>query len=207
MLIDIETNDDNINEDNINTEENFSNDTEDKSDSISETVDEKDNLNQINNDNNKDSNEESTIENTNEEKVKELEDKYKRLLAEFDNFRKRTEKEKKMMTDFGATLILTKILPVVDNIERALNNIPEDIKDNPFVDGIDKTYKQILKIFDELKVEPIKALNEKFDSNLHNAVMTDEESDKEVDTITEELQKGWTYKGEVIRHSMVKVKK
>ena len=141
------------------------------------------------------------------EKVKDWEDKYKRLLAEFDNFRKRSEKESAMMMDFGASMILTKILPVVDNFERAINSIPEDLKDNSFVDGVDKIYKQMLKTFEELGVKPIDAVGKPFDANLHNAVMTDENAEGEVDTVTEELQKGYMYKDQVLRHSMVKVKK
>lgn len=141
------------------------------------------------------------------EKVKDWEDKYKRLLAEFDNFRKRSEKESAQMCDIGASVVLTKILPIVDNIERALQNIPEDIKGNAFVEGIDKTYKQIIKTFEEMDVKPIESVGKAFDANLHNAVMTDENAEGEVDTITEELQKGWTYKDQVLRHSMVKVKK
>ena len=112
-----------------------------------------------------------------------------------------------MMIDIGASMILTKILPVVDNFERAINSIPEDIKDNSFVDGEDKIYKQMLKTFEELGVKPIEAVGKPFDANLHNAVMMDEESDCEEGTITEELQKGFMYKDQVLRHSMVKVKK
>ena len=141
------------------------------------------------------------------EKVKDWEDKYKRLLAEFDNFRKRSEKESAMMIDIGASMILIKILPVVDNFERAINSIPEDIKDNSFVDGVDKIYKQMLKTFEDLGVKPIDAVGKPFDANLHNAVMTDENAEGEVDTVVEELQKGYTYKDQVLRHSMVKVKK
>ena len=141
------------------------------------------------------------------EKIKEWEDKYKRLLAEFDNFRKRSEKESAMMIDIGASMILTKILPIVDNFERALKTLPEEIKENSFEDGIDKIYKQILKTFEDLGVKPIEAVGKEFDPNLHNAVMTDDKEDVKVDTITEELQKGYTYKDQVLRHSMVKVKK
>lgn len=141
------------------------------------------------------------------EKIKDWEDKYKRLLAEFDNFRKRSEKESAMMIDIGASMILTKILPIVDNFERAINSIPEDLKDNSFVDGVDKIYKQMLKTFEELGVKPIEAVGKPFDANLHNAVMTDENAEGEVDTVVEEMQKGWTYKDQVLRHSMVKVKK
>lgn len=142
-----------------------------------------------------------------EEKLKEADDRYKRLLAEFDNFRKRTEKESALMIDIGASMILTKILPIVDNFERALKTLPSEIKENSFEDGIDKIYKQILKTLEELDVKPIEAVGKPFDPNLHNAVLTDEESDAEVDTVTEELQKGYTYKEQVLRHSMVKVKK
>lgn len=141
------------------------------------------------------------------EKIADLEDKYKRLLAEFDNFRKRSEKENIQMCDIGTSVALTKILPVVDNIERALQNVPEDLKGNAFVEGVDKTYKQILKTFEELEVKPIEAKGKKFDQNFHNAVMTDETTEAEPDTITEELQKGYMYKDTVLRHSMVKVKK
>ena len=141
------------------------------------------------------------------EKIKDWEDKYKRLLAEFDNFRKRSEKESAMMIDIGASMILTKILPIVDNFERAINSIPEDLKNNSFVDGVDKIYKQMLKTFEELGVKPIEAVGKPFDANLHNAVMTDENAEGEVDTVVEELQKGYTYKDQVLRYSMVKVKK
>ena len=111
------------------------------------------------------------------------------------------------MIDIGASMILTKILPIVDNFERAINSVPEEIKDNSFVDGVDKIYKQMLKTFEELGVKPIEAVGKPFDANLHNAVMTDENAEGEVDTVTEELQKGWTYKDQVLRHAMVKVKK
>lgn len=141
------------------------------------------------------------------EKIKDWEDKYKRLLAEFDNFRKRSEKESAMMMDFGASMVLTKILPVVDNFERAISSVPDEMKENTFVDGVDKIYKQILKTFEEIGVKPIESVGKPFDANLHNAVMTDENAEGEVDTVVEELQKGYTYKDQVLRHSMVKVKK
>ena len=175
-----------------------------------ETKDEKENIENTENDSKEQSKEE--IKEKDEltlakEKIVELEDKYKRLLAEFDNFRKRSEKENMQMCDMGTSMALTKILPIVDNIERALQNIPEDLKNNAFVEGVDKTYKQILKTFEEMDVKPIEAKGKTFDQKFHNAVMTDEESDAEVDTITEELQKGYMYKDTVLRHSMVKVKK
>lgn len=140
-------------------------------------------------------------------KLQESEDKYKRLLAEFDNFRKRNEKEKSLMFNLGATSVLSKILPIVDNFERALSSVKDDIKENTFVVGVENIYKQIENTFKELEVEPIKSVGEKFDANLHNAVLTDEEGEGEEGSITEELQKGYKYKGEVLRHSMVKVKK
>ena len=175
-----------------------------------EKLDEKDspenveqNETESNQEENKETDELSIIKN----QLAESEEKYKRLLAEFDNFRKRTEKEKQMMADFGASLILTQVLGIVDNLERAVNNIPEDLKDNAYVDGIKKIYDQLMKTLEDLKVTPIKAKGEKFDQNLHNAVMMDEESDCEEGTITEELQKGFMYKDQVLRHSMVKVKK
>lgn len=152
------------------------------------------------------SKEESELEKAKKEAL-DFEDKYKRLFAEFDNFRKRTDKEKVQMCDIGATVVLTKILPIVDNIERALENVPEDLKGNAFVEGVDKTYKQIMKTFEEMEVKPIEAIGKTFDASLHNAVMTDEESDAKPDTITDELQKGYMYKDQVLRHSMVKVKK
>lgn len=141
------------------------------------------------------------------EKILSLEDQYKRLLAEFDNFRKRTEKERFSLIDIGASNIILKILPVVDNFERALENIPQDMKENSFVVGIDNIYKQVLKIFEDIGVKPIDSVGKKFDASLHNAVLMDEESDEEEGTITQEMQKGWTYNDKVIRHSMVKVKK
>ncbi len=150
---------------------------------------------------------EETSEDDFNEKLKEANDKYIRLLAEFDNFRKRSEKENKEMCDIGASVVLAKMLPIVDNFERALNTIKDDIKENSFEDGVDKIYKQLLKTLDELEVKKIDALGKKFDPNIHNAVMTDDKADAEVDTVTEELQKGYTYKGNVLRHSMVKVKK
>lgn len=155
------------------------------------------------------SKEESDVkkENPLKKKVDELEDRYRRLYAEFDNFRKRSEKEKSGMFDMGAKTVIEKILPVVDNFERALENVSEEEKENPFVDGVEKIYKQMISTFEDMDVKPIKTVGEKFDPNLHNAVMTDTESDEEEDIITADFQKGYTYKDQVVRHSMVKVKK
>lgn len=137
----------------------------------------------------------------------QLKDKYLRTLAEYENFRKRSEKEKAQMFELGAKGIIEALLPVVDNFERALSHVQEEEKDSPFVKGIEGIYKQIQKMFADCNIQEIEALGKKFDPALHNAVMTEEEGDAEEDTITQDLQKGYTYRGNVVRHSMVKVKK
>ena len=137
----------------------------------------------------------------------QLKDKYLRTLAEYENFRKRSEKEKAQMFELGAKSIIEVLLPVVDNFERALSHVQEEEKDSPFVKGIEGIYKQIQKMFADCNIQEIEALGKKFDPALHNAVMTEEEGDAEEDTITQDLQKGYTYRGNVVRHSMVKVKK
>lgn len=142
-----------------------------------------------------------------EDALAEQKDKYLRLYAEFDNYRKRTEKEKSQNFDFGAREVIEKLLPVVDNFERALGTVDPEDEDDAFTKGVRGIYKQLEKMFEDLEVKAIPAEGEKFDPNLHNAVMTDTESDVEEDTITQDLLKGYTYKGQVVRHSMVKVKK
>ncbi|ETP72625.1 molecular chaperone GrpE (heat shock protein) [Lachnospiraceae bacterium JC7] len=142
-----------------------------------------------------------------EAEIADWKDKYTRLYAEFDNFRKRTEKEKVQNFDFGARDVIEKLLPVVDNFERALGTVEKEDEEDAFTKGVQGIYKQIQKMFEDLQVKAIKAEGEKFDPNLHNAVMTDTESGVEEDTITQDLQKGYTYKDQVVRHSMVKVKK
>lgn len=149
--------------------------------------------------------EESTSEENPE--LLQLKDKYLRTLAEYENFRKRSEKEKAQMFELGAKSIIEALLPVVDNFERALSHVQEEEKDSPFVKGIEGIYKQIQKMFADCNIQEIEALGQKFDPALHNAVMTEEEGDAEEDTITQDLQKGYTYRGNVVRHSMVKVKK
>lgn len=149
--------------------------------------------------------EESTSEENPE--LLQLKDKYLRTLAEYENFRKRSEKEKAQMFELGAKSIIEALLPVVDNFERALSHVQEEEKDSPFVKGIEGIYKQIQKMFADCNIQEIEALGKKFDPALHNAVMTEEEGDAEEDTITQDLQKGYTYRGNVVRHSMVKVKK
>ena len=138
-------------------------------------------------------------------KIEELEDKVKRQLAEFENFRNRTEKEKSRMYEFGARDVIEKMLPVVDNFERGLAAIPEEEKDGPVASGMEMIYKQIMTTLEGLGVTPIEALNKPFDPNFHNAVMHVEDDEVEESTVVEEFQKGYIYKEHVIRYSMVKV--
>ena len=140
-----------------------------------------------------------------DEQIEELNDKLKRQMAEFDNFRKRTEKEKSQMYDMGAKSIIEKILPVIDNFERGLAGVPEEEKSNAFVDGMDKVYKQMLTTLAEAGVTPIEAVGKEFDPNFHNAVMHVEDEEAGENIIVEEFQKGYVYRDAVVRHSMVKV--
>lgn len=140
-----------------------------------------------------------------DELIEELNDKVKRQMAEFDNFRKRTEKEKSAMYEVGARSVVEKILPVVDNFERGLQTVPEEQKNDAFVEGMDKIYKQLLTSLEEIGVKPIEALGAQFDPDFHNAVMhVDDEACGE-NEIVEEFQKGYMYRETVVRHSMVKV--
>lgn len=138
-------------------------------------------------------------------RLEELNDKMMRTLAEFENFRKRSEKEKAQMFEIGAKSVIEKILPVMDNFERGLASIPEEEKAGPFAEGIQMVYKQMLAVFDEIGVKAIEAVGNEFDPNLHNAVMTVEDDGLDSNTVCEELQKGYLYKDSVVRHSMVKV--
>lgn len=140
-----------------------------------------------------------------DEKIEELTDMVKRQMAEFDNFRKRTEKEKASMYQVGAKEIVEKILPVVDNFERGLAMIPENEKENPVAAGMAQIYKQLMTVFDEIGVKAIEAVGEEFNPDFHNAVMHVEEEEAGENVIVEEFQKGYMYKDSVIRHSMVKV--
>ena len=139
------------------------------------------------------------------EKISELEDKVKRQMAEFENFRKRTEKEKNAMYDVGAKSVIEKILPVVDNFERGLASVPEEEKSGAFADGMNMIYKQLIGELDKLGVKPIEAVGKEFDPNLHNAVMQTASDELESGYVAQELQKGYTYHDSVIRHSMVSV--
>ncbi len=139
------------------------------------------------------------------ELTEEANDKYKRLLAEFENARNRNEKESKRMYDIGAKEVLEKLLPVVDNFERALAAIPEEDKDRAFEQGVDKIYKQFIVALEDVGVKPMNAEGTEFDPNFHNAVLHVEDEELGDNVVAEELQKGYMYKDEVLRHSMVKV--
>lgn len=140
-----------------------------------------------------------------EEQVKDLTDKYQRLMAEFENARKRTAKETTRMYDMGAKDILEKLLPVVDNFERGMQTLSEEEKELPFIQGIDKIYKQFLTLLTDCHVEPMDAAGKEFNPDYHNAVMHVEDEELGDNVVAEELQKGYMYKDMVLRHSMVKV--
>ena len=137
--------------------------------------------------------------------IEELTDRVKRQMAEFDNFRKRTEKEKSQMFETGAKSIIEKILPVVDNFERGLAAIPEEEKGSAFAEGMEKIYKQLMTTLEEIGVTVIEAAGAEFDPNLHNAVMHVEDEELGENIVAEEFQKGYKYHDSVVRHSMVKV--
>lgn len=139
-----------------------------------------------------------------DEKIEELNDKYTRLFAEFDNFRKRSEKEKKAMFEVGAKSVIEKILPIIDSFERGLATISEEEKTG-FAEGMDKVYKQLITSLEEAGVKQIEAVGQEFDPNLHNAVMHIEDESLGENIVAEELQKGYIYRETVVRHSMVKV--
>ena len=140
-----------------------------------------------------------------DEKIEELTDRLTRQMAEFDNFRKRTEKEKSQMYEVGAKDIIEKILPVVDNFERGLDAVKEEDKEDPFVQGMEKVYKHLLTTLEGIEVKPIEAVGQPFDPNFHNAVMHVEDENFGENIVAEEFQKGYTYRDSVVRHSMVKV--
>ena len=139
------------------------------------------------------------------EKIAELEDRVKRQMAEFDNFRKRSEKEKTMMFETGAKSVIEKILPVVDNFERGLASVSAEEKDGGFAQGMEMIYKQLMTELEKMEVRPIPAVGEEFNPDFHNAVMQVESEEYETGIVAQELQKGYTYRGSVVRHSMVAV--
>ena len=140
-----------------------------------------------------------------DEKIEELTDRVTRQMAEFDNFRKRSEKEKSQMYEIGAKDIIEKILPVVDNFERGLGSVPEEEKNAPFVEGMEKIYKQLMTTLESVGVKPIEAVGQEFNPDFHNAVMHVEDEELGENIIAEEFQKGYMYRESVVRHSMVKV--
>ncbi|MCI7263734.1 MAG: nucleotide exchange factor GrpE [Clostridiaceae bacterium] len=140
-----------------------------------------------------------------DEQIEELTDRLKRNMAEFDNYRKRTEKEKAVMYEVGARSVIEKLLPIVDNFERGLAAVPEEEAKSAFAEGMDKIYKQVLKMLDDMGVKPIEAVGQPFDPNFHNAVMHVEDERLGENVVAEEFQKGYLYRDSVVRHSMVKV--
>lgn len=140
-----------------------------------------------------------------DEKIEELTDKVKRQMAEFENFRKRTEKEKSTMYEMGARDMIERMLPVIDNFERGLAAIQEEEKGNPIADGMEKIYKQFQKTMEEAGVRAIEAMGQEFNPDFHNAVMHVEDESLGENVVAEELQKGYMYRESVVRHSMVKV--
>lgn len=140
-----------------------------------------------------------------DDKIEELTDRLKRTMAEFDNFRKRTEKEKAAMFEMGAKDVIEKILPVVDNFERGLAALPEDEKESSFAKGMEMIYKQLMKNLEDMGVKPIEAVGQPFDPNFHNAVMHIDDENLGENVVAAELQKGYMYRDSVVRHSMVQV--
>lgn len=140
-----------------------------------------------------------------DEQIADLTDKLTRQMAEFDNYRKRTEKEKSAMYEIGAKDVIEKILPIVDNFERGFATVAEEEKENPFVQGMDKVYKQLMTMLEGLGVKPIEALGQEFNPDLHHAVMHVEDEEAGENVIVEEFQKGYMYRDSVVRYSMVKV--
>ncbi len=140
-----------------------------------------------------------------DEQIADLTDKLTRQMAEFDNYRKRTEKEKSAMYEIGAKDVIEKILPIVDNFERGFATVAEEEKENPFVQGMDKVYKQLMTMLEGLGVKSIEALGQEFNPDLHHAVMHVEDEEAGENVIVEEFQKGYMYRDSVVRYSMVKV--
>ena len=149
--------------------------------------------------------EETTKKDEKDEKIEELSDKLLRQMAEFDNFRKRSEKEKAAMYDIGAKNVIDKLLPIVDNFERGFTTVAEEDKEDAFVAGMEMVYKQLMTMFETIGVKPIEAVGQEFNPDLHNAVMHVEDETVGENIVVEEFQKGYTYHDIVVRYSMVKV--
>lgn len=145
------------------------------------------------------------VDNSAEEKIAMLTDQLQRIMAEFENFRKRTEKEKEARFDMGAKSVIEKILPVIDNFERGLGGVSEEQKEDPFVSGMDRVYRQMMTELEGIGVKAIEAEGKEFDPNRHNAVMHTEDDSVGENIVVKELQKGYTYRDSVVRYSMVQV--
>lgn len=140
-----------------------------------------------------------------DQQIEELTDRVQRQMAEFDNFRKRSEKEKSAMYEIGAKSVIEKILPTIDNFERGFAGLTDEQKEDPFVQGMEKVYRQMLTELESIGVKAIEAVGQEFDPNFHNAVMHVEDEEAGENTVVEEFQKGYLYRDSVVRHSMVKV--
>ena len=140
-----------------------------------------------------------------QEMLADITDKYQRLMAEFENARKRNAKEQSRMYDIGAKEVLAKLLPVVDNFERGLDALSEEEKEGAFAQGIEKIYQQLMTVFEEIGVKAMDAAGKEFNPDFHNAVMHVEDEELGENLVVEEFQKGYMYKDSVLRHSMVKV--
>lgn len=178
-------------EENVSDEENNDNQTVNSEDAKEET--------------NEEPKEETLVKDPKDEKIEELEDRFKRQLAEFDNYRKRTDKEKEQMFETGAKSVIEKILPIVDNFERGIDNIKEEDEGNPHAEGMKMIYKQLMTELEKLEVKPIEAVGKEFNPDFHNAIMQAESDEFESGFVAQEFQKGYTYRDTVIRHSMVSV--
>lgn len=188
------------NEENVTCENDINSENPDDtevSDEVSEESDESDNETQ--------SDDKKVKKDKKDEKIEELEDRVRRQMAEFENFRKRTDKEKSSMYEMGAKSVIEKILPIVDNFERGLQSIPEDQKDSAVAQGMQMIYKQIMTEFESMGVKEIETVGQEFNPELHNAVMQVESDEYDSGIIAQELQKGYTYRDSVVRHSMVAV--
>lgn len=152
-----------------------------------------------------DAEETSSADDKYKKQIEELNDKCLRQMAEFENFRNRTDKEKQQMFETGAKSVIEKILPVVDNFERGLDALTDEDKDSKFAEGMKMIYKQLMDELEKMEVKPIEAVGAEFDPNLHNAVMQSESDEYESGIVSQELQKGYTYRDQVVRHSMVAV--
>lgn len=180
----------NLNSESDKTDKETLNESEEKKDQSDEMISEESN---------------NKIEDSKDKKIEELTDRLMRSMAEFDNFRKRSEKEKSQMFDLGVKSLIEKLLPVIDNFERGIESALKEDENSSYVQGFEMIYKQLLNVLEEIGVKPIEALGKEFNPDYHNAVMHGEDENYGENIISEELQKGYMYNNTVVRHSMVKV--